>query len=623
MLPRKRTAHSITPELRGAASNVAVPAMRRAATEEAEHESRDLSPAANPAETATGAGGGGGWFGDGSGSSIGNDTAASDRSKSGVLSAAEKEEGRVALENLLAGERQMLKEAKGKAQKQAETVTDEMMLEVQELLDLFGVPYVLAPSEAEAQCAELERLKLVDGIVTDDADVFLFGGRRVLKNIFSEQRFVEMYEMASIEEDYHLSRESLILLALLLGSDYTEGVAGVGPVNACEIVQAFPTFEDMTEFRNWCFSAEGYDFAARCADPLACAHREAFARKHKNVVRRWEVSSEFPSRAVVEAYMKPAVDRSEEAFEWGEPQVERIVRWARERLSWDERYTADVLKPVMASYHTKVVQLRMESFSATFRRAARIKSKRVQRAVQALKGGAADDEMMLDPEEYVAPKAKAAGRAAGRHGGKKPARPAGVEGGAGTGGDAAARAGAAGGPRAGRAPAEEDAPRAKRARVAARGRGRGRGRRGGRGPRAEALLDDSESSEGEADADGGSGCEPAELAADVGPASGSTGARPPERPASEASGEEEAELAAALALSLAGGGPGAGGAGGAGAGCVGAPRGASADGGGGWKEGSADEDAASGDERDAEALAAALAFSRAQARAAEHPPPEA
>jgi hypothetical protein len=64
----------------------------------------------------------------------------------------------------------------------------------------------------------------------------------------------------------------------------------------------------------------------------------------------------------------------------------------------------------MASYHTKVVQLRMESFSATFRRAARIKSKRVQRAVQALKGGAADDAMMLDPEQYVAPKAlKAAG----------------------------------------------------------------------------------------------------------------------------------------------------------------------------------------------------------------------
>ena len=120
MLPRKRTAHSITPELRGAAANVAVPAMRRAATEEGERESRDLSPAANPAETAAGAGGGGGWFGDGSGSSIGNDAAASDRSKSDVLSAAEKEDGRVALENLLAGERQMLKEAKGKAQKQAE-----------------------------------------------------------------------------------------------------------------------------------------------------------------------------------------------------------------------------------------------------------------------------------------------------------------------------------------------------------------------------------------------------------------------------------------------------------------------------------------------------------------------
>ena len=46
---------------------------------------------------------------------------------------------------------------------------------------MFGVPYIIAPQEAEAQCAWLDGAGLVDGVVTDDNDVFLFGARRVYR----------------------------------------------------------------------------------------------------------------------------------------------------------------------------------------------------------------------------------------------------------------------------------------------------------------------------------------------------------------------------------------------------------------------------------------------------------
>ena len=56
-------------------------------------------------------------------------------------------------------------------------MTAEMVEEVQYMLELFGLPYICAPMEAEAQCAALEAGGCVDGCVTDDSDAFLFGAR--------------------------------------------------------------------------------------------------------------------------------------------------------------------------------------------------------------------------------------------------------------------------------------------------------------------------------------------------------------------------------------------------------------------------------------------------------------
>lgn len=65
---------------------------------------------------------------------------------------------------------------------------------------LFGIPYIDSPGEAEAQCAHLDLTKVTHGTVTDDSDVWLFGGQKVYKHVFHQKRFVEYYNTADIEK---------------------------------------------------------------------------------------------------------------------------------------------------------------------------------------------------------------------------------------------------------------------------------------------------------------------------------------------------------------------------------------------------------------------------------------
>ena len=119
------------------------------------------------------------------------------------------------------------------------------------MLRLFGIPYMTAPMEAEAQCATLVSLNLVDGIITDDSDVFLFGGKRVFKNMFNQSKTVECFLLLDLSRELGLDRDTLVRLAYLLGSDYVEGLSGVGPVVAMELLREFPGEDGLVRFREW------------------------------------------------------------------------------------------------------------------------------------------------------------------------------------------------------------------------------------------------------------------------------------------------------------------------------------------------------------------------------------
>ena len=90
-------------------------------------------------------------------------------------------EGQVIQElEALTRENAALNREHNRAIRDSEGVSSEMVDDVIEMLALFGY-HGGGSMEAEAQCAKLEQLGLVDGTITNDSDIFVFGGQHVYR----------------------------------------------------------------------------------------------------------------------------------------------------------------------------------------------------------------------------------------------------------------------------------------------------------------------------------------------------------------------------------------------------------------------------------------------------------
>ena len=256
--------------------------------------------------------------------------------------------------------------------------TSEMYAECQELLTIFGIPYIIAPMEAEAQCAYLDKEGLVHGVVTDDSDAFLFGATNVYRNIFESKKYVEEYRMSDIDRELALSRENLIELALLLGSDYTEGVYGVGIVNAIEIVNEFPGVEGLRRFKGWVEAMDKFGGKGGEGDT-------DFQRRHARVRKNWDVPRDFPNEKVMQEYRQPKIDLSKDSFRWGKPDLPHLLAFCAAKFCWPREKTEELLKPVLAAYEAQEMQLRLESFFGFSEKFAKFRSARIEKAVSKLK----------------------------------------------------------------------------------------------------------------------------------------------------------------------------------------------------------------------------------------------
>jgi flap endonuclease-1 len=132
-----------------------------------------------------------------------------------------------------------------------------MIGEAEELLRLMGIPVVQAPSEGEAQAAHMAAMGTVWAAASKDYDCLLFGTPRLLRFLtISGKEFLpskgisrpivpELIETGMLLDSLGISRRLLVDLAILVGTDFNDGVRGIGPKKALKLVKEFDCIESM------------------------------------------------------------------------------------------------------------------------------------------------------------------------------------------------------------------------------------------------------------------------------------------------------------------------------------------------------------------------------------------
>lgn len=193
-------------------------------------------------------------------------------------------------------------------------LTGEMIDEAKRLLTALGVPVIQAPSEGEAQAAHLCRRGDAYAVVSQDADSFLFGAPRVVKNLNVTGRKKRVNalayervapELLVLDENLRrlgLSQDQLIILGILVGTDYNRaGIKGIGPKKALKLLAEHGTEHERL------FTAVGWD----------------------------EQYPELPWRTLLDAFTRVAVTDDYE-LRWGTPDADALRQLLVEEHDFSE-----------------------------------------------------------------------------------------------------------------------------------------------------------------------------------------------------------------------------------------------------------------------------------------------
>jgi len=157
--------------------------------------------------------------------------------------------------------------------KRAMFVNDEMIRSARELIRLMGLPIIDAPHDAEAQAAYIVAKGDAYVVSTRDWDALLYGSLRIVMDLkLSPQPYYipRLYYLREILEKLSLTREQLIDLAILLGTDFNpDGFEGIGIKKAYRLIKNYGSLENLIKLGiiKWKFDVDWRDIKEMFLNP--------------------------------------------------------------------------------------------------------------------------------------------------------------------------------------------------------------------------------------------------------------------------------------------------------------------------------------------------------------------
>ncbi len=284
------------------------------------------------------------------------------------------------------------KEAIEKLSKRTIKVTPEHNEDCKKLLRLMGIPVFDAPSEAEAQCAQLVKENKCYGVSTvgiqtpalslchsltrgprslvrqEDMDTLTLGSPVLLRKLMAPKSAKEPvleYHHDMLLQEMGLSNDEFIDLCILCGCDYAERIPGVGPKTALNLIRQHKSIEAIIKYLNEeeAKKSRKAEKKAEKSSAEACGSDGEGVEPKERRVEPKKVPDNYPFQAARELFKNPEVLKGDAIPEikWTKPDEEGLVDFLVREKNFDEARVRAALKRIEAA-RGKASQGRLESF---------------------------------------------------------------------------------------------------------------------------------------------------------------------------------------------------------------------------------------------------------------------